>query len=101
MGQGGQQPVGLRESRYGHRLDDLIRPLQQRLRDRQAERLGGLEVDDQFELRGLLDGEVGGLGASQYLIDIGGGTPVFVGEDVCKGNESTGLGEFPVLGKDG
>jgi hypothetical protein len=42
-------------------LDDLVRPQQERLRDRQAERLGGLEVDDQLELRGLLDGEVGGL----------------------------------------
>jgi hypothetical protein len=45
-------------------LDDLIRPLQQRLRHRQPEGLRGLEVDDQFELGGLLDGEVGGLGAS-------------------------------------
>src|SRR6266581_9605208 len=35
-------------------LDDLIRPPQQRRRDRQAERLGGLEVDDQLEGGGLL-----------------------------------------------
>ena len=27
-------------------LEHLIRPLQERRRDRQAERLGGLEVDD-------------------------------------------------------
>jgi hypothetical protein len=32
-------------------FDHLIRPLQQRRRDRQAEGLGGLEVDDEFELR--------------------------------------------------
>ena len=38
-------------------LDHLIRPQQQRRRDRQAEGLGGLEVDDQLELRGLLDRE--------------------------------------------
>ena len=37
-------------------LDHLIRPLQERRRDRQAEGLGGLEVDDQLELGGLLDG---------------------------------------------
>src|SRR5262249_30764500 len=37
-------------------LDHLIRPRQQRGRDRQPHRLGGLEVDDQLELRGLLDG---------------------------------------------
>ena len=36
-------------------FDDLIRPQQQRRRNREAERLGGLEVDDEFELRGLLD----------------------------------------------
>src|SRR5882762_5940878 len=38
-------------------LDDLIRPKQERGRDSQAEGLGGLEVDDQLELRGLLNGE--------------------------------------------
>jgi hypothetical protein len=43
-------------------LDDLIRLQQDRLRDRQPERLGGLEVDDQLELLWLLDGEVAGLG---------------------------------------
>jgi hypothetical protein len=36
-------------------LDDLIRPLQERRRDRQPQGLGGLEVDDQLELRGLLN----------------------------------------------
>src|SRR5438445_2462137 len=41
-------------------FDHLIRPQQQRLRDRQPERLGGLEVDDQLELGGLLDGKIGG-----------------------------------------
>jgi hypothetical protein len=31
-------------------LDHLIRPLQERRRDRQAEGLGGLQVDEQIEL---------------------------------------------------
>src|SRR4030095_3656392 len=39
----------------GPLLDDLIRPRQQRRRDREAKGLGGLEVDDQHELCGLLD----------------------------------------------
>src|SRR5215467_6250545 len=39
-------------------LDHLICPRQERLRDRQAERLSGLEVDDQLELRRLLDEEI-------------------------------------------
>ena len=38
-----------------HLLDHLIRPQQERLRDRQPEGLGGLEVDEQVELRRLLD----------------------------------------------
>jgi len=32
-------------------FDQLIRPQQQRRRDGEAERLGGLEVDDQLEFR--------------------------------------------------
>jgi hypothetical protein len=39
-------------------LDDLIRPRQQRRRDREAEGFGGLEVDDQLKLRGLLDWQI-------------------------------------------
>src|SRR6266851_4683654 len=41
-------------NRFCRLLNDFIRPLQQRRRDRQPEGLGGLEVDDQLELRGLL-----------------------------------------------
>jgi hypothetical protein len=43
--------------------DHLVRPRQHRLRDRQAKCLGGLEIDDEFELSGLLDGEITGLAA--------------------------------------
>jgi hypothetical protein len=43
-------------------FDDLVRPPQHRRRDREAERLGGFEVDDQLELRRLLDWQVGGPG---------------------------------------
>jgi hypothetical protein len=38
-------------------LDDLVRSPQHRRRDREAERLRGLEVNDQLELGGLLDGQ--------------------------------------------
>src|SRR5947209_2086913 len=40
----------------GTLLDDLIRLQQHRRRDCQPESLRGLEVDDQLELCGLLDG---------------------------------------------
>src|SRR6266545_5721924 len=52
-------------------LDDLIRPHQHRLRDRQPEGLRGLQVDHQLELGGLLDGQVGRLRSSQDAIDLG------------------------------
>src|SRR4029453_191111 len=62
----------------GPLLDHLIRPPQERRRDGQAERLGGLEVDDQLKLRGLLYGQVGGIGAFQDLVHVGGGTPPYL-----------------------
>src|SRR6266849_1336887 len=49
-------------------LDDLVRTLQQRLRDREAKGLRGLEVNHQFELRRLLDRQVAGLGALEDLV---------------------------------
>jgi hypothetical protein len=53
-------------------LDHLIRSREHRRRDRETQRLGGLRVDDQFELGGLLDGEVGGLGPLEDLVDVDG-----------------------------
>src|SRR5260370_33322836 len=38
-------------NRFCRLLNDFIRPLQQRLRNRQAKRIGRLEVDDELELR--------------------------------------------------
>src|SRR5262252_9772251 len=49
-------------------LYDVIRPPQQGRRDREAERLGGLGVDHQLELRRLLHGQVSGLCALQDLV---------------------------------
>jgi hypothetical protein len=46
-------------------FDDLVRPQQQRLRDREAERLG----DDELELSRLLDGQFDGLGTFQDSVD--------------------------------
>src|SRR5438445_628246 len=45
---------------------------------RQPERPRGLEVDDQLELRRLLDGKVSGLGAFQDLVHISSGTPIHI-----------------------
>ena len=54
---------GRKATALGTLLDDLIRTQQQRRRDREPERLRGLEVDHQLELRRLLDGEIAGLRA--------------------------------------
>ena len=59
------------ERRAHDLLDDLIRPRQQRRWDREAEGLGGLEVDHQLELRGLLNREIRRLGTLQDLVDVG------------------------------
>ncbi len=39
-------------------LDDLVGPPQHRLRDREPERLSGLEIDHEFELGWLLHWEI-------------------------------------------
>src|SRR5262249_37976630 len=51
-------------------FNDLIRPQQQRRRAGEAEPLGGLAVDDQLELAGLLDREIGRPGTTKDLIDV-------------------------------
>jgi len=65
-------------SRYGSvqcvLLDHLVGAQQDRFGDRNAQGLGGLEVDDQLEFGWLLDGQVGRFRAPEDLVDIRGGT---------------------------
>src|SRR5215510_1956643 len=56
-------------------FDYLIRPQQDRLWDSQAERLGGLEVDDQLKLGGILDRQVRRLYPLQDFVHVVGGVP--------------------------
>src|SRR5271166_483807 len=51
-------------------FDDLVGAGEDRWRDRQAERLGGVEIDDQLECCRLLDRRVGRLGALADLPDV-------------------------------
>src|SRR5271165_332875 len=57
-------------------LDDLVGERKDRARDREAERLRGLEVDRQFESRRLLDRQIGGFRALEDLIDKYGRPPL-------------------------
>src|SRR5882672_10530190 len=72
-------------------LDYLIRPLEERLRDRQAKGLRGLEVDHRLVLGGLLDRQIAGLGAFEDLIHVGGRSPKQVRIARRIGHESPGL----------
>jgi len=49
-------------------FDHLIRPVEQRLWNVDADLLCRLEIDHQLELRRLLDGKIGGLGSLQDSI---------------------------------
>src|SRR5215510_7636420 len=75
-------------------LNHLIRPRQQRWWDRQAESLGSLEVDDELELRRLLDRQVGGFRALEDLVHIGGDAPEHVGEKWRIGHQPPGQHVF-------
>src|SRR5215467_2672836 len=59
-------------------LDDFSRLQEQRLCDGQPQRLGGPEVDNQFELRGLLHGQVARLGPFENLVHEDGGLSILV-----------------------
>ena len=54
---------------YQTSLNDFIGTQQQRLRNRQTERFGGLEIDDQIKFRGLLDGYVARICALEDSVD--------------------------------
>src|SRR5437764_11539271 len=71
-------------------LDDLVGPLEQRLRDGEPERFGGLEVDDQLELGGLLDGKIAGLRALEDLIHVRGRPPEQIVKVWPIGHEAAG-----------
>src|SRR5882724_11895174 len=68
-------PPCLRGKRAGRSLNDFIRPPQERRRDRQAKGLRGLEVDNQLELGGLLNGQVARFGAFEDLVRVAGYAP--------------------------
>src|SRR5207244_170085 len=74
--------------------DHLVSAQQKRLRNREAEGLGGLEVDGKFELRGLLDGQIARLGALENLVYVNRGAPSQVANGSSISHEAT---EFHVL----
>src|SRR4026209_1838258 len=53
-----------------------VRSRQHIRRNREADLLCGLEINDELKLCRLLDGEISGFGAFEDLIDVGGGSIV-------------------------
>jgi hypothetical protein len=74
---------------------ELVGAQQERLRNRQDERLGGRQVDDEFELGRLLDREVGRLRPAQNLVDIVGGAPKLIWPICYIGHQTSGFDELP------
>src|SRR5262245_7940450 len=87
-----QSKIGNRKSKISS--DDFIRSHQHIGRDRQTDLLGGLEIDNQLELRRLLDWQIGGLGAFQNLVDISRCTPKQLNKSRCVADQSAGLDKF-------
>src|SRR3954470_19337266 len=54
----GLPPAGSHQLCLAHSLDHLVNDHKQLVRDGQAERLGGLEVNDQFKRPRLLDRDI-------------------------------------------
>ena len=58
-------------------LDDSVCPVKLGRRNRQADLLGGLQVDHQLELHRLLHGKIGRLSPVQDLVNIASGVSPF------------------------
>src|SRR5262249_9724877 len=77
--------------RGGASLNELVGSQQKRLRDRQAERLRCLEVDDQIELGRLLDRQIGGLGPLEDPINVNRRSSLHLRNIYPIGHEATRL----------
>jgi hypothetical protein len=82
--------LSLRWSNTRSLVDHMVRPQQDRLRDREPQGLRRLEVDDQLKLGGLFHGKVGGLRAFENLVDVGRGPPIIFRKDRPTSPELTG-----------
>src|SRR5688572_16675658 len=56
-------------------LDQLVGSHEERSRQCEIESPGGLQIDDEIELDGLLDRKIAGLRAFQNFVHVAGGAP--------------------------
>src|SRR5262245_18933927 len=72
-------------------LNHLISSQQQRWRNREAERLSGLEVDDEVEPGGMFDWEISGFGTLKDLCHVGSGVSIEIREIRSEAHEAARL----------
>src|SRR5215475_15867401 len=76
----------------GHRarlFDHLVGEREQHRRNRQAERLGGLQIDDEIEFNRLLDRQIGRLRSAQNPVNITSGAPELVNKVYSIGHQTS------------
>src|SRR5437764_11667310 len=78
-------------------LDHFVGTAEQRQREREAERLGGLEIDEQLDLRGLLHRQVRRLLALEYPASLDAALTVPVRNAASIAQQATGGGELTQL----
>jgi hypothetical protein len=76
-------------------LDHLVGGGQQRLRDGKAERLGGLEIDDEINFRNLLDRQIGRFFAFENAPGIDANLVVEIAEAAAIRDSLFALEQFP------
>ena len=74
-------------------MNHAIGALHQRLGDRHAERLGGSEIDNQFEFAWALHGQIARVRAFENPVDVDSGPAVDVREAWPIGHQSSRLGK--------
>ena len=73
-------------------VDRLVDALQDQVGKFHADRLGGLSIGDQFKPARLLDRDITGFRAFEYLVDQYRGAPVLVGLIDAVTHQTAGLG---------
>src|SRR5215467_4338488 len=76
----------------GHRarlFDHLVGEREQHRRNRQAERLGDLQIDDEIEFNRLLDRQIGRLRSAQNPVNITSGAPELVSKVYSIGHQTS------------
>src|SRR5262245_9996166 len=85
----------MRAASSSRSFDHLVGASENRIRHGQAEGLGGFKIDDELEPGRQLNRQLARLGTIEDAIDIGGRTPVAVGEVLAVADQSSGLYVLP------